>query len=490
MAVHLRADETGMEVQGLAPLGQYIMNGQNRQMTWGFTTAYTDLGDLFVMVPGPNNTALTPTYVYNGQEKTYVQRREVIAISNPAAPGGFVTVPITVLEAPEYGPVLNTIFGLPASAPIVAYRSATLRNMDDNATTQSPYEFFTRMYNARSFDDAKTAASMYTGGGLNIGMTHTNGDIGYLLLSGLPQRKRGHTGMFPVIGNGSWDWKSVAPAAKTVFAVNPSKNYLFNGNSHIVPYGFPGQVGVDHPVDTRAGRIDALIKAQLAGDGTVSIADMKAIQQDVMAGIWDNTISGVSMKSILGSADVATLLASSANLPEYEALMAWDGISRIGDQVTVIFEVFIRRIRTLSQGLGLGANGIRDFTIVSLINSNDAVCTTAPRFVTGNPAFTNCAQFVAAAFDAAVNTIKSKHAGAIPRWSVDGRVGKQVMANPLLSDPTGQSLTATTILPHAGGTQSINVGGNFVESGPWGFMYKTYGSVVRYIAVHDSVSGS
>jgi acyl-homoserine lactone acylase PvdQ len=93
-----------------------------------------------------------------------------------------------------------------------------------------------------------------------------------------------------------------------------------------------------------------------------------------------------------------------------------------------------------------------------------------------------------AAFNSAISSLLSANNGTIPRWSVDGRYGKQVITNQILSDPTGNSTFATIIQQHAGCSVSVNVG-TVTRTGVWGSYYKTTGSVIRYVNAYDTTTG-
>jgi hypothetical protein len=328
--------------------------------------------------------------MYKGQEKAYVIRTEYIILQ--ATPSSSPTVyALRVLEAPEYGPVMNSLYGLPGNVPNVAYKSASLDGAKPGQT-QTMFEVFPRMYTVKTVDEARQIASTYAGTGFNLGLSARNGDIAYACMSAVPRRKLGHTGMFPVIGDGSWDWNGVDAGADTIYTKNPQKKFIVSANSHIVPYGFPYHVGVDHPAPTRQGRITDLINAQLSSDGVVNKTDAVAIQLDTRGNFWDSPTDGASLRSLIapGSDANAILTASSPYVSQLQAMLAWDGMGRIGDQTTVIYEQLRVNFGALSRAYGLSTNTIRDYTTVKLVQANDTICTLTPAFPGGPASFANC----------------------------------------------------------------------------------------------------
>ncbi len=49
------------------------------------------------------------------------------------------------------------------------------------------------------------------------------GDIGYQLPGLVPVRAPGHSGLYPVPGNGSYDWVGFVPFQQLPAALNPEK---------------------------------------------------------------------------------------------------------------------------------------------------------------------------------------------------------------------------------------------------------------------------
>jgi penicillin amidase len=124
----MRSEESGFEASGLfAYCSSWPVSGRNKHHSWGITSSMADSVDLYVMVDVPLNSS-NPTgpkgYLYNGTVLSYVERIEIIQVFDLNTQT-MTQSTYKVLET-VYGPVVNTLYGLPGNAPKISMRMTSI----------------------------------------------------------------------------------------------------------------------------------------------------------------------------------------------------------------------------------------------------------------------------------------------------------------------------------------------------------------------------
>jgi penicillin G amidase len=120
---------------------------------------------------------------------------------------------------------------------------------------------------------------------LNVVAADRDGHVRYQAVGRVPRRGlRPPKGVLP--GDGRWEWRGFVPAAEMPAWDVPSDRYVVNANNAPLDPASPlCPAGYDWPQD-RALRI----AGRLEGDGSVTLADLRSVQNDVYSRLAQRTV--------------------------------------------------------------------------------------------------------------------------------------------------------------------------------------------------------
>ncbi|MEM7049730.1 MAG: penicillin acylase family protein [Acidobacteriota bacterium] len=319
--VHLRTADGRLDAQGSSFAGvPFLVQGQNRFISWGSTTNPMDVTDTFqeTLVPDATSPSGLST-VYMGNLEPVIPLPQVFIYNQigdsvpdngvPATPGsevGGVTIPPAVLIVPRRnnGPIveLDTAAGSALSVQYTGF-SAT-REID-------AFRFWIR---ARSVSDFQSALRFFDVGSQNWIVGDIRGNIAYFTSAEMPIREdlqqsrvEGLPPYFIRNGSGGNEWLPVAnpqpgqaipyeilSAEEMPQLINPASGYFVNANNdpagttldndplnQLRSGGGIYYLNAGYAQGTRAGRITQALKAKLS-QGRVTAADMREIQGDTV----------------------------------------------------------------------------------------------------------------------------------------------------------------------------------------------------------------
>jgi penicillin amidase len=310
--VHLQAGETDAQGSGFAGTPGVIV-GNNRFISWGATVNPMDVTDTYAeqLRPDPASPSGLST-VYEGRLEHVIPIPETFRQNNPGSgtadnltvvpPGGSIPPATLIVPRRNNGPIiqLDQQHGTALSVQYTGF-SAT-RELDT----------FLIWDDARDLADFRRGLELFDVGGQNWAYADVEGNIAYFTSAELPLREDLQAGTvnglppsFIRNGTGGNEWLPVShpqpgqvipyeilPYEEMPQIVNPPAGFFVNANND------PAGVTLDNdPLNQtrpgggiyylnngyagiRAGRITALLRAELAGDGSVSFADMQRIQAD------------------------------------------------------------------------------------------------------------------------------------------------------------------------------------------------------------------
>lgn len=285
LLVHLKDETHGVDVIGASFVGMpMVVLGRNKHMAWGVTNTGADVQDLFLL----NLTADGKAYIHNGTSVSIRERSEELKVAGESTPRQ-----VTFRLAPHYGPVISdhgipdVILQTPASdtkarlgGHTVALRWTSLLADEPEHFDTSMVAFF-RMAKARDLDEARQALKLLVAPGQNFVMANST-DIGYQMTGRFPVRVQGHSGLFPVPGNGSYDWGAAhyLPYEELPNVTNPKQGFVATANNRAQPPCFPHVPSCDYDsIDGyRAKRISQMLQDSR---GSHSVSTMQAIQHDM-----------------------------------------------------------------------------------------------------------------------------------------------------------------------------------------------------------------
>jgi penicillin amidase len=228
---------------GTLPGTPIVLLGQNDSIAWGFTTADTDVQDLFIETVDPSNPS---QYLTPDGAKPFETRDETIHVKDAD------DVKLTV-RATRHGPVLSDVskdlasLAEPGKAIALAFTGLSDRD--------STMEAVIRLNVARNWDQFLDALRLYQSPTQNIVFADVSGDIGFFSPGLVPLRKSGD-GLAPVDGaSGAFDWTGTIPFEQLPQLHNPEIGFAFNANNANVPDDHQPTFGQDWEENFRARRI-------------------------------------------------------------------------------------------------------------------------------------------------------------------------------------------------------------------------------------------
>jgi len=278
-------------VIGIMPTGMpFFALGRNPNAAWGGTNLYAasssfyDVSDL-----APEEiTTRTVTIQVGSSKQVDVEIRDT-----------------------EYGPIISDIFLLEnQDIPDIALRWVGHMPSDETSAMLAANR-------AKSFSEFRAAFSTYAVAGMNMLYADKDGNIGQVQAVSVPRRPQGPP---PDIIRKPEDvepyWQSFVNATELPVFHNPSIGYVASSNNKPPEGDVP--VGLFFSSNDRINRFNTL----MAEKGTIDLADLKAIQQDVYMG------SSVKLRDAFVAKIVELDLVNGATSKErkaFELVKQWDG---------------------------------------------------------------------------------------------------------------------------------------------------------------------
>jgi penicillin G amidase len=228
-AVHIKGanyDVSGM----LFPGTPMVILGHNRYISWGATTPFADVQDIFIERPDPND----PTrYLTPDGSKPFTERVEQVKYKTE---DGMKSIDF-IVRSTDHGPIINSVFpGVSPDLPPLALSWTGYRAANE-------FGAFRKLAKARNWDQFIEAFTDYGLPVQNWVYADVEGNIGYIAAGDVPVRKKGD-GSRPVPGwTGEYDWTGRVPLEHLPQVFNPAKGYIATANNRVVradsyPYHF------------------------------------------------------------------------------------------------------------------------------------------------------------------------------------------------------------------------------------------------------------
>jgi penicillin amidase len=257
-------DVAGFSFSGLPG----VVVGHNNRVSWGVTTMYADVTDLYLEKVTGN------TYLYDGKQVPLVKRRETFKVA------GGKTQHITVRSTRD-GPILSDLDD--DIADVGKARNRRVSRSDYavalrwSASTPRPtIKAVFALDTAQNWTDFRAAAKLFTVPSQNLVYADVDGNIGYQAPGVIPIRGKGD-GRWPAPG---WDpkyaWKAAIPFDALPSVYNPPSGMIVTANNKVIGDQYPLNLGADTAPGYRSQRILDLLKAK----HKLSVADMSRIQMD------------------------------------------------------------------------------------------------------------------------------------------------------------------------------------------------------------------
>ena len=213
--VHLKAP--GINVIGATfPGTPYVLIGHNERVAWGFTDSMADRVDLYIEKLNPDD----PTK-YRFENHWEDIKTETVEI-RVKGKSGFGTV-TREINFTRHGPIINPFRG--GLDDIISMRWSASEVTDRTLVGLSRLN---RSKNVNELISGGKYGKIYT---QNMIFADVEGNIGYQLIGGIPNRPVGN-GKFPVPGwSGEYEWRGFIPDEDLPYSLNPPSHFIVTANN-------------------------------------------------------------------------------------------------------------------------------------------------------------------------------------------------------------------------------------------------------------------
>ncbi|MPY68992.1 MAG: penicillin acylase family protein [Alphaproteobacteria bacterium] len=365
--------------------------GHNGHIAWGFTSAETDVEDLFVerVDPGDSERYLTPK-----GPRPFGTRTETIRVRG-AADEAFV------VRTTRHGPVIGDLQPGPDAivkpGEVLALAAAGLRPDDRSA------EALYRLNRARNWMAFHTALRDWHSPHLHIAYADTEGRTGMIAPARIPIRRQG-AGRAPAPGwDGRFDWTGFVPFEELPQIENPPSGRLVNANNPVAGDAYPHPLGRNRTAGYRARRIEQ----RLAEKDRHDAASMAEIQRDAVS---------LAARDLLPLMLPLAAPASETARRALALLRGWDGAMARDRPEPLIFTAWLRETARTVFADELGAlfphwQGLRPESLRLVLTGRTGWCNDA----TTREA-EDCGAGLSAALEAAVAPLAAAHGDDPARW--------------------------------------------------------------------------
>ncbi|HLE83502.1 MAG TPA: penicillin acylase family protein [Thermoanaerobaculia bacterium] len=329
-----RLDVVGFSFPGL-PL---VVIGQNRRIAWGITNMCSDVQDLFVeRLDDPER----PTrYRFGDEWRPLERRRERIELA------GAEPAEVEVL-ATHHGPLINGIVAELAEAEPMALAWTA------HGAGGRIVESLLALDLAGDWQSFRAALAGWEAPSVNFTYADADGHIGYQGTGRVPIRPPGDSGLAPKPGwTGEAEWLGFIPYDELPRALDPPAGFVVTANNRTAGDGYPHFIAVDMADPYRAERITRV----LAADPEVTVADVRALQADVL--------------SMPGSRLAEHLAALEPRSPREEralaAVRAWDRRVAADSPGAALYQVWFYFLWSQIFGDELGPELIDDYRFLGI----------------------------------------------------------------------------------------------------------------------------
>lgn len=305
--VHLVAP--GWDVIGAGEPGlPGVALGHNQHIAWGFTIFGLDQQDLYVEELNPSNPL---EYRTEHGWATMTTRSEQFVVKGAS--------PRTVqLKFTGHGPVLWED----------GRRALALRWVGSEPGTAG-YLASLAIDQAQNWSEFEAAVDRWKVPSENIVYADRAGNIGEHSVGLAPIRQ--WTGLLPVPGAGGYDWKGYVPTAQLPRTFNPATGFVATANQKTIPEHYPYMVGFEWDAPYRYDRIRSVIEGAAHREHKLTVADLEALQNDVVS------LPALELQALVRS----TALQGNA---EFAGFLRWDGKLTRDSPEAAVYEVWLRQI--------------------------------------------------------------------------------------------------------------------------------------------------
>jgi penicillin amidase len=425
-------DAAGASVPGLPA----IVSGRSRRAAWGVTALSADAIDVYAdTISADGRRVKGPSGWARVIEKPYALSYRVLGVPLPALGQWRRYTP--------HGPVLVWD---PKHHVALSARWAA---MDDSAITLAAFVGIER---ARTADEIAARVRRLVTPEINVVVADVDGAVRYAAVGHVPERPFAPQ-PGPLPGDGRHEWSGVVPLDSMPFWRVPAAGFAVNGNNR--PCAAPpagGWQGYDFAQD-RAARM----AQRLAGDASVTLADLMSVQNDVRSRAAERQLP--ALLAAVAGADSPPLAREAL-----DSLRGWNLVARRSRVAPTImrswWNAYLRRS---------GFEGVPGLALAALTGEAPGTLR-APGGAAETPA-----QAARGALAMALDTLRAALGPRLADWTW-GRAHRARFSHPLADAGRGRDFEPA-LQPADGDGSTVSVGGS---RAPWSFEF-THGPAFRHV---------
>ncbi len=440
-----QVDAIGAAVPGL-PL---IASGRNRRAAWGVTAVSADVIDVYADTLSQDRKRVR-THAGDGTSGWADVRTEPYALTYKVL--GVLPVPVpTFMNARRYtphGPVLvwDTKQGIAFSARWSA--------LEDDRITLTGLLGLERSRDAAELE--RRAATLVTPC-LNLVAADVDGGAIYRANGLLPIRPvRPAPGPLP--SDGLHEWQGFVPTADMPHWNVPAGSFAVNANNRPVGDAWPWDLPRYDWAHDRARRI----AQRLAGDASLTLADVMSVQNDVVSLAADRHV-----RNLLACADSLASVLPARSRAALDTLRHWDLVVRRDRVAPTLYRAWFAALQRR-----LGTEGLPGLTLAALMDRAPETLAGVP--TKGEPETPAVA--AAASLATALDTLAAKLGPDLATWTY-GRAHRARFRH-VLSSLDGRARWEQATVPMDGDNATPSVGPSRL---PWSTEV-AFGPVYRHVA--------
>lgn len=257
VGLHCRvvSDACPFDVSGFSFAGMPgVVIGRNAKISWGLTTSYADVQDLYLEELQGNTARVGDAF------QPLEVRTEQITVRGEDEPRTLI------IRSGKHGPLLSDVdqdLGqLSGGQPDDGKNYGIALNWVALTPSRSMDAIF-GLNRAGNFDQFRKALARFGAPSQNIVYADVEGNIGYQLAGQLPARRKGDGRTLAPGWDPAYDWRGLLPYQALPYSLNPPEGYLVAANQPIVGKGYPYRLGSDYSYGWRSQELtDRLANAE------------------------------------------------------------------------------------------------------------------------------------------------------------------------------------------------------------------------------------
>jgi penicillin amidase len=267
-----------------------VVVGHNANITFGFTTSFADVQDLYLERFNPKDSL---EYEYNGKWRKAERIVEEIRVKGEKEPRR-IEIVLT-----RHGPTVGGLLRIESGVKNLQFALCWA-----GSEGSDPIAAVLRMDQSRNWAEFSAAMALWGTPSQNALYADRRGNIGYALTGKVPIRKKG-IGLAPVPGwSDEYEWTDWIPWEEMPREFNPKRGYLLTANNQVVGREYPYYIGLGTTNGNRAARIEELLLAKKKH----SLEDFARMQVDLLsepgrrfAALMTSLAGGILKQGVLAS---------------------------------------------------------------------------------------------------------------------------------------------------------------------------------------------